>query len=229
MKNVRQLSLNLLLGIVFLIFTNCAQKKTDLASVSLALTSHISIQSISTTSVSQLAAPVVFNITYSDVSTAVLTAAHVILQASGTASCTKEVANVTASGAQVILSDCRGDGVIQFRISAGSAIDLVGTLIEASAMSSAIMIDNSGITSASFFRLPGAYSEIPSSIEVSFPESVQASTVTSADFSLGGTYSGVTLDTVSAYETSAVVTLLGTSGCSVGETVDLILDNEFGF
>lgn len=226
MKNVRQLSIRLFCVMGVLALTNCAQKKSDLLSESSAPASAVLIQSIPVVSVNQLTAPVVFNITYANVLNTTLTASDVVLQASGTATCTKSVANVTVTSAQVILTDCHGDGVIRFRIAAGSATDLQGSLIAASAMSSAVMIDNSGVASASFYSLPGAYSAIPSSIDVNFPENVQPSSVSIADFAISGTCSGVTIDTLTVSETVATVALLGTSGCSVGETVVLTLNNS---
>lgn len=225
MRSVTQVLVVLGCSVGFAILTGCSKKTSDLLSETSALKSSIQIQSSSVNSVGASSGPVVYEVIYTNVLNNTLTADDVILSVSGTASCTKSVDNVTQASAQVILSACQGDGVIRFRIAAGSAVDISGEPTSASLMSSALIVDNSGISMTSFDILPGAYSVIPSSIGINFPESVVISTQDDV-FTVTGTCTGVSIDSVDIASTSAMVNLTGTETCQVGETVILVIEQD---
>lgn len=225
MKSVAQVLIVLGCSVCFIASTGCSKKASDLLSESSALKSSVQIQSSSVNSVGALSGPVIYEVTYINVLNNTLTADDIILSVSGTANCTKSVDNVTPTSAQVILSECQGDGVVRFRIAAGSAVDISGEPTSASLMSSALIIDNTGISTVSFNILPGAYSAIPSTIDVYFPEAI----VISPDdevFTVTGTCEGVTVDSFVVSSTSATINLLGTENCVVGETVILVVQQD---
>lgn len=88
------------------------------------------------------AGPVTFTITYSGASNSSLTPAGISLNATGSATGSIQVTDVTATGATVTISAISGTGTLGISVVAGSASDAAGNLAPASGPSSTFTVDN---------------------------------------------------------------------------------------
>jgi hypothetical protein len=212
MKKFIQMTLIIVLGCSYLILMGCT-KVADQISEALTAVPSITISSASISSVNS-SSSVDYQITSSQISEiSSMSQSDIVLEMTGSATCTKSISNVTSSTATISFSNCSGDGTVRFYVVSGTAM--------ISKKSSIFNVDNTGAASASFIALPGAYSTIPSTIDIIFPEVMSSSSVSASDFSLGGSCSGVNINGVVVSGNRATISLSGESNCAVGENVIL--------
>ncbi len=199
----------------FLFFSCSSKPNTDTTA---APTLSVSVPSASL--VNATSAAVTFVVTYSGATTINLLPASVILNKTGTATCaTKTVANGTTSTPTVSLSGCTGAGTVGITISAGTAYaQLPGNTTTSSSASGTFTIDNTGIGSAIYSPVTGTYVMIPTSVTITFPETITGSSVTAADFAVTGTCNTLpVLAVASTVGATATISLTGAL-CTVGQT-----------
>lgn len=216
---MKKMMTGLMALVVGVLATSCSATKEEI--LQLLSSSSISISSASASAVNISSLSVNYQIRYAGVSSVTLQSSDILVQTTGTAACAKTVSNVTSDHATVSFHGCIGNGSVNFKIAEGSAKNLVGTPLAASSYSASFTVDNSGVSSANFLALPGAYSAIPASIEVYFSETVDPSTISVNDFSIAGSCAGVSISNVDVSSSMATVHLTGESACAVGETVAL--------
>ncbi len=183
----------------------------------------LTISAASHSAVNQ-ALSVIYQISYTDVSGVTLNVSDIILNTTGTATCSKSVTITGPSTANVTLSNCAGDGSVSFQVKAGSAISPSGGMAEISTSSAAFSVDNTGATSVSFGSPTGSYSAVPSSVVITFPEMMDGSSISAANFVLGGTCSGISIGSVTTSGATCTVNLAGTLGCTLSQTVSVMAD-----
>ncbi len=203
--------------------TGLIPKESILPPTDLGILPSMSLSSASLAAVNQLSS-VGYQIIYTDAANVTLSAADIILNTTGTATCSKSVSNVTSSSATVTLSSCSGNGSVSFHIAASSASNLLGGMASASPNSASFTVDNSGVSTGIFNMVTGNYSSIPPYIVITFPEIMDGSSISAADFTLGGSCSGVSISSVATSGAASTINLAGVGSCVSGETVILTTD-----
>jgi hypothetical protein len=96
----------------------------------------------------------------------------------------------------------------------------------AGAGSSAVtyVLDLQGPSVSSFSPSTSNVAAISSSVSVTLSADVDSATVSTADFSIGGTCVGTSISSVGMVANVAVVNLAGTGGCTSGQTVQVSVD-----
>lgn len=86
--------------------------------------------------------PSTFTVTYSESCDITLTAGHITLITTGTATGTIEVSGTSNTQRTVSIRNITGDGSIKFVVAAGTATDAAGNLAEAAGPSNVVVVDN---------------------------------------------------------------------------------------
>ncbi len=204
----------LLLGTLF--FSSCSSKSnTDTTAAP-----TLSVSAPSASLVGPTSPAVTFVVTYSSATSVNLLEASVVLNKTGTATCgTKTVTNGTTSTPTVSLSGCSGTGTVGITISAGTAYaQLPGNTTTSSAASGTFTVDTTGISSAVYSPIAGTYITIPTSVTITFPEPIDGTSVTAADFTVTGTCTTLpVLAVTTTLGATATISLTG-AACTVGQT-----------
>lgn len=146
---------------------------------------------------------------------------HILLNTIGTANCQISITNATTHTPTVSLSSCTGDGLVQLSFDTGTASDSAGNIAGTANARGTFVVDNTGLTSATYNPNAGIYSTVPTNITVTFAETIDGTTVTAADFSVTGTCS--TLPNVAVQSAIGSTVTLNLTGaiCALGENITL--------
>lgn len=201
-------------------------KTCSLNSVAYDLTATVPAVSVSTASASLInsTGSVNFTVTYTEADTVNLSETDILFSSTGTATCSSIlVTNGTTTIPMVTLSGCTGDGTLGISIGPGTAENVAGSAL-ASNVSGTFVVDNTGISTATFDQDTGSYSTMPSSVIVTFNEAMAGTTLTVGDFSVSGTCSVLPNLSITETTTNTATLSLTAPTCAGGETVALTLD-----
>lgn len=195
-------------------------------SVAYELTATVPSVSVSSPSVSvaNSSASIDFTVTYTGADTVDLVDTDIFMSTTGTATCSSIVVTNGATAIPLVtLSGCTGDGSLGISVGPDTATNIAGSSL-ASNLSGTFVVDNTGITAATFDNNTGSYSTMPTTVVVTFPETISGTTLTSADFAVTGTCSTLpNLSIPSSTSTTATLSLTAPT-CAGGETVIITLD-----
>ena len=168
-------------------------------------------------------AAVTYATSYISTASVNLQVANIILNTTGTATCTVAVAGGTTSAPTVSLSNCTGSGSVGMSFNEGSATDAAGNLA-ASFPSRTFLVDNSGVTTAVYNPATGVVSTVPASVTLTFSEPLDGTSVAASDFSVSGSCG--TLPTLGLTNVvGSVISITLTGGvCALGETTTVTLN-----
>jgi hypothetical protein len=147
----------------------------------------------------------------------------IALQASGSAACSANLSNISASGARVTLSSCTGDGTIKARLAAG-VLTGNGGLQNTAADSGTVTVDN---TTPVFSGLAfPAYTVVPTAVTATFNEAMSDIPVGVFDVSGSScTNSSPTVISVTSSADRKIWTAnLGVSGCIALDNIVVTVD-----
>lgn len=180
-----------------------------------------SVSAPSATLVTSASAPVTYTLDYITTSTVNLLDTQVLLNATGTASCQIAVTDETTHNPIISLSSCTGSGSISLSIATGSATDSAGNIAGTGKSKGVVLVDNSGPISVTYDPATGTYQSVPVTVQITFNETIDGTSVDVSDFAVSGSCS--TLPNLTLMSAIGSVVSVGFSGasCGVGETVIL--------
>jgi|GEM_PF-2945789 len=171
--------------------------------------------------VNSASAPVTYSVEYISTATVNLQSANVMLNPTGTASCQINVVNGTTHAPTVSLTNCTGDGTIRMSISANTAIDTAGNGARVADSKGILTVDNTGLSSAVYNPGTGTHSIIPAEVVITFSETINGASATTADFTATGTCGVLPVVAVTNVAGTAVTVSLTGASCSVGQSIVL--------
>lgn len=194
--------------------------------VSYELIASVPSVSVSSPSVSIVNATtdVDFTVTYTGADDVELLDSDIFMSTTGTATCaTKTVAGGTTSIPIVTLGGCTGEGTLGISIGADTATNVAGSSL-ASNLSSTFTVDNTGMTAATYSVATGTYDSVPTSVIVTFPETIAGATLSAADFLITGTCSVLSNLSITSMTSTTATIALTAATCATGETMTVSLD-----
>ncbi len=138
-----------------------------------------------------------YTVTYTGASTVNLTAGDIILNKTGTASCTLGVTNGTTTTPAVTFSACSGEGTVGISIAPGTSQDAIGNIDTGTGPAIAFSVDNTGPT-----------------LGINTPSVADVNTSGSSNYTVA--YVGASAVNLTAGNITLITT--GTATCTVGVT-----------
>lgn len=177
--------------------------------------------------------PISYTITYQSAASISLSASHVVLNTTGTATGVVSVSGTGTTSRTVTVSSLSGTGTLGISITAGSAVDPYGIEAPAAGPSSSVAVDNTAPTAAISLLDSNPTNADSVRFRVAFSEPVSP-TFTAADITVTGTLAAGASYAVSGVDPTYTVTVTpgnpaadGTLGITVGTAVNDAAGNAF--